>query len=96
MVQLSEQAAQKLKKIRDEVQEQHPGGVARLFQSGEGEFTVTIGLPVEGDRELYYADEKVLVVAPETSRILADVTLDYQDTPQGYKFVDIKGRMETL
>ncbi len=87
MVQLTEQAAQKLKKIRDEVQEQHPGSVARLFQSGEGEFTVTIGLPVEGDRELYYADEKVLVIAPETSRIMADVTLDYQDTPQGRRFV---------
>jgi Fe-S cluster assembly iron-binding protein IscA len=87
MVQLTEQAAQKLKKIRDEVQEQHPGGVARLFQSGEGEFTVTIGLPVAGDQELYYADEKVLVIAPETSRIMADVTLDYQDTPQGRRFV---------
>ncbi len=87
MVQLTEQAAQELKKMRDKVQEQHPGGVARLFQSGEGEFTVTIGLPVEGDQELYYADEKVLVVAPETSTILADVTLDYQDTPQGHKFV---------
>ncbi len=87
MVQLTEQAAQELKKIRDEVQDQHPGSVARLFQSGEGEFTVTIGLPVEGDQELYYADEKVLVIAPETSRIMADVTLDYQDTPQGRRFV---------
>ncbi len=87
MVQLTEQAAQELKKLRDEVQEQHPGSVARLFQSGEGEFTVTIGLPVEGDQELYYADEKVLVIAPETSRIMADVTLDYQDTPQGRRFV---------
>ena len=87
MFQLTEQAAQELKKIRDEVQEQHPGSVARLFQSGEGEFTVTIGLPVEGDQELYYADEKVLVIAPETSRIMADVTLDYQDTPQGRRFV---------
>ena len=87
MVQLTEQAAQKLKKIRDEVQEQHPGGVARLFQSGEGEFTVTIGLPVAGDQELYYADEKVLVMAPETGRIMTNFTLDYQDTPQGHNFV---------
>ncbi len=87
MFQLTEQAAQELKKIRDEVQEQHPGSVARLFQSGEGEFTVTIGLPVAGDQELYYADEKVLVMAPETSRIMTDVTLDYQDTPQGHNFV---------
>ena len=96
MFQLTEQAAQELKKIRDEVQEQHPGSVPRLYRSGEGEFTVTMGLPVEGDRELYYADEKVLVVAPETSTILADVTLDYKDTPQGHNFVIIKGRMETL
>ncbi len=90
MVHLTEQAAQELKKIRDEVQEQHPGSVARLFQGGEGEFNLTIGLPVEGDRELYCADEKVLVVAPETSRILAEVTLDYKDTPQGHRFVIIK------
>ena len=87
MFQLTKQAAQELKKIRDEVQEQHPGSVARLFQSGEGEFTVTIGLPVAGDRELYYADEKVLVMAPETSRIMTNFTLDYQDTPQGHNFV---------
>jgi Fe-S cluster assembly iron-binding protein IscA len=87
MVQLTEQAAQELKKIRDEVQEQHPGGVARLFQSGEGEFTVTIGLPVAGDQELYYADEKVLVMAPETGRIMTNFTLDYQDTPHGHNFV---------
>ncbi len=94
MVQLTEQAAQELKKIRDEVQEQHPGGVARLFQSGEGEFTVTIGLPVAGDQELYYADEQVLVMAPETSRIMTNFTLDYQDTPQGHNFVINKGRAE--
>ncbi len=94
MVQLTEQAAQELKKIRDEVQEQRPGSVPRLYQSGEKEFNITIGLPVAGDQELYYADEKVLVVAPETSRILADVTLDYQDTPQGHKFVINKGRAE--
>jgi len=31
MFQLTKQAAQELKKIRDEVQEQHPGSVARLF-----------------------------------------------------------------
>ncbi len=87
MFQLTEQAAQQLKKIRDEVQEQHPGSVPRLFQSGEGEFTVTIGLPVAGDQELYCADEKVLVMAPETGRIMTNFTLDYQDTPQGHNFV---------
>ncbi len=94
MVQLTEQAAQELKKIRDEVQEQHPGSVPRLFQSGEWEFNLTIGLPVAGDQELYYADEKVLVVAPETGRIMTNFTLDYQDTPQGHNFVIIKGREE--
>ena len=69
------------------MQEQRPGSVPRLYQSGEKEFNLTIGLPVEGDQELYYADEKVLVIAPETSRIMTDVTLDYQDTPQGRRFV---------
>jgi Fe-S cluster assembly iron-binding protein IscA len=68
--------------------------VPRLFQSGEEEFTLTIGLPVAGDQELYYADEKVLVVAPETGRIMTNVTLDYQDTPQGHNFVMIERREE--
>ncbi len=87
MFQLTEQAAQELKKIRDEVQEEQPGSVPHLFRSGEEEFNLTIDLPVEGDQELYCADEKVLVMDAETSRILADVTLDYKDTPQGRRFV---------
>ncbi len=90
MFQLSQKAAQELKRIKDEaVQEQQaePGSTLRLIHSGEREFNMTIGLPEEGDQELYYADEKVLVVAPETSRVLADVTLEYQYTPQGHKFV---------
>ncbi|MFQ5803476.1 MAG: hypothetical protein ACE5JQ_11335 [Candidatus Methylomirabilales bacterium] len=88
MFQLSQKAAEELKKIRDEaVEEQPPGGTLRLFRSGEKEFNLTIGLPQDGDQELFCADEKVLVVDAETSNMLADVTLDYQDTPQGHQFV---------
>lgn len=94
MFQLSQKAAQELKKVRDEVvQEQQPGSTLRLFQSGEREFNLTISLPEDGDQELFCADEKVLVVDAETSRILDDVTLDYQDTPQGHQFV-FEGREE--
>ncbi len=90
MFQLSQKAAQELKRIKDEaVQEQQaePGSTLRLIHSGERELNMTISLPEEGDQELYYADEKVLVVAPDTSRIMTNFTLDYQDTPQGHKFV---------
>lgn len=94
MLQVSQKAAQELKKIRDEVvQEQQPGSTLRLFRSGEREFNLTIGLPEEGDQELFCADEKVLVVDADTSTILADVTLDYQDTPEGHQFV-FEGREE--
>jgi Fe-S cluster assembly iron-binding protein IscA len=90
MFQLSQKAAQEMKRIKDEVvqeQQAEPGSMLRLIHSGEREFNMTIGLPEEGDRELYCADEKVLVVDAETSTVLVDVTLDYQDTPQGHKFV---------
>ena len=90
MFQLSQKAAQELKRINDEeVQEQQPepGSTLRLIHSGERELNMTISLPEEGDQELYCADEKVLVVDAETGRTLADVTLDYKDTPQGRRFV---------
>ncbi|MFQ5881509.1 MAG: hypothetical protein ACE5I9_03395 [Candidatus Methylomirabilales bacterium] len=87
MFQLTEKAAQELKKIKDEVQEQQPGSVPRLTRSGEREYKLAIDVPEEGDQELYCADEKVLLVDRETSRALADVTLDYKDTSEGHRFV---------
>ncbi len=93
MFQLTEQAAQELKKIKDEVQEQRPGTVPRLVRTGETEFNLAIDAPEEGDQELYCADEKVLVVSPEISGVLTNVTLDCKDTPEGRGFV-FEGRVE--
>ena len=93
MFQLTEQAAQELKKLRDTVQEKQPGSVLRLFRGGVGEFKLAVDSPEEGDQELYCADEKVLVVNPETSRVLTNVTLDCKDTPEGRGFV-FEGRVE--
>ncbi len=87
MFQLSETAAQELKKVNDQVQEHQPGNTLRLIRSDEGEFKLAVGTTKEGDQELYCADEKVLVVDHETSRVLAGVTLDYKETPQGHRFV---------
>lgn len=87
MFQLTEIAAQELKKIKDQVQEQRPGSVPRLVRTGETEFKLAIDASGEGDQELYSADDKVLVVDSETSGVLTNVTLDYKETPQGYAFV---------
>ncbi len=87
MFQLTETAAQELKKIKEQVQAQEPEGILRLVRSGETEFNLTIDASVEGDQELFYADEKVLVVDRETSTMLGNVTLDFKETPQGQTFV---------
>ena len=93
MFQLTEQAAQVLGKIKGEVQEEQPGTVLRLVRAGETKFKFVIDAPAEGDQELYCADEKVLVVDPEISRVLTNVTLDCKDTPEGRGFV-FEGRVE--
>lgn len=87
MLQLSETAAQVLKSIKDQIQEQQPGSVPRLVRSGETEFKFAVDAPAQGDQELYAADERVLVVDPETSALLTDVTIDFEETPQGQSFV---------
>ena len=87
MFQLTEFAAQVLGKIKGQVQEEEPGTVLRLVRAGETKFKFAIDAPAEGDQELYSADEKVLVVDPEISGLLADVTLDCQETPRGHEFV---------
>ncbi len=93
MFQLTEIAAQELKKIQDEVQAQRPGSVLRLVRTAETEFKLAVDAPADGDQELYCADEMVLVVDPETSQLLADHTLDYLAAPQGPAFV-FEQRME--
>lgn len=87
MFQVTETAAQELKKIKEQVQTQEPGGIPRLVRSGEAEFKLTIDASLEGDQELFCADEKVLVVDRETSAVLGNVTLDFKETPRGSAFV---------
>lgn len=87
MFQVTETAAQELKKIKEQVQAQEPEGIPRLVRSGETEFKLTIDAAVEGDQELFCSDEKVLVVDRETSAMLGNVTLDFKETPRGQAFV---------
>ncbi len=91
MFQLTETAAQELKKIKDQVQEQQPGSLPRLVRSTEAEFKLAIDAPKEGDQELFCADEKVLVVDPQTGARLENLTLDFKETPQGRGFVFEEG-----
>lgn len=87
MFQLTETAAQELKKIKGQVQEQAPGSIPRLVRSSETEFKLAIDAPGEGDQELFCTDEKVLLVDRETSTLLGNVTLDFKETPRGQTFV---------
>lgn len=87
MFTLTETAAQELKKIKDQLQEREPGSVPRLIRSGEEEFKLAVDVPGEDDQELYCADEKVLIVDPETGGALQNITLDFMETPRGRAFV---------
>ena len=87
MFQLTETAAHVLKNIKDEMQEQQPGSVPRLLRTGEAEFKLALDVPTQEDHTLHSADETVLVVDQETNKVLTNVTLDFQETPQGQAFV---------
>lgn len=91
MFKVTETAAQELKKIKDQVQEQQPGGLPRLVWSTEAQFKLAIDASQEGDQELFCADEKVLVVDRETSARLENLTLDFKQTPRGRGFVFEEG-----
>lgn len=90
MLQLTEKAAQELRRVKAVMQVEEPGSVPRLIWDGE-EFKLHMGVPEEGDQELYWGDEEILVVDPETNTALADVTLDYNDAPPDRGFVFERG-----
>jgi len=87
MFQLSETAAHALKNIKQEMQGQQPGSVPRLVRTGDTEFKLAVDAPKQEDHVLHSADETVLVVDQETSAVLTNITLDFQETPQGEAFV---------
>ena len=82
MVRLTKEAAQELKMIQENVHAQLPDMVPRLLQAA-GTFELAIDVPGEGDEVLYHADEKVLLMDQETSRMLTDATLVCKETPRG-------------
>lgn len=83
MLTLTKEAAQELKMIKDQLEEALPGGVLRLLLKPEGEVELVIDVTREEDEVLYSADEKILAMDMETSRILADVRVECKETPQG-------------
>lgn len=83
MLTLTKEAAQELKMIKDQLEEALPGRVPRLLLKPEGEVELVIDVPSDEDEILYVADEKILAMDVETSRILADVTVECRETPQG-------------
>ena len=92
MLHMTEKAGAQLKKIKDQVQREQPDSTLRLVPAGVGQFSLGIATTVErGDQELYHEDEKVLVVDQQTSTVLSDVTLDFEEEPQGGRFVFVKG-----
>lgn len=83
---LTKEAAEELKMIQEHVHAQLPGVVPRLLQAA-GTFELAIDVPEEGDEVLYHADEKVLLMDQETSRMVADATLVCKETPRGRALV---------
>lgn len=91
-MQITETAVQELKKLKEQLQQERPGGVPRLIRTErEGQFRLVLDSPKEGDEPLFYADEPVLVLDAETSRAMADLTLDCKETPQGRALIVVGG-----
>lgn len=87
MLTLTKEAAQELKMIKEQLEGGLPDRVPRLLVKPEGEVELVIDVTREEDEVLYSADEKILAMDVETSRILADVMVECKETPQGRALV---------
>ena len=87
MLTLTKEAAQELKMIKNQLEGALPGRVLRLLLEPEGEVELVIDVPQDEDEILYAADEKILAMDVETSRILADMTVECKETSQGRALV---------
>lgn len=83
MLTLTKEAAHELKMIKNQLEGALPGRVLRLLLEPEGEVELVIDVPQDEDEILYAADEKILAMDVETSRILADMNVACKETPQG-------------
>lgn len=87
-MQITETAAQELKRLKDTIRETQPGKVLRLVRhETEGKFDLVLDDQKEGDQEFHYADEKILLVDAEISGALGDVKLSCEETPEGRALV---------
>lgn len=96
MFRVTESAAEQLKKIKDDVTASKPNSMLRLVPSGVGQFRLGVSTePEPGDQEVYYQDEKVLVVDSQLSMTLSGVTLDFEERPEGGNFVLATSRQDS-
>ena len=84
MVTVTERAAQLLKEIQ-EGHEESASKVLRLVNRGDS-FEFAFDEHREGDHIVQSGDTDVLLVGTDVGELLADATIDCQDTPSGPRF----------
>ncbi len=78
---VTERAAELLKEIKLELAES-PSDVLRLVPRGGG-FELAFDQEREGDHVYHSGEVPVLLVAPEVAEMLANATIDAEDTEEG-------------
>lgn len=81
MLEVTERAAQLLKDIQSG-REEAADKTLRLIQRG-GNFELTFDTANADDQVFQSADTNVLLVAPDVAELLADATIDAQETAEG-------------
>jgi Fe-S cluster assembly iron-binding protein IscA len=80
VLEVTDRAASLLREIQTAQEE--TAKVLRLL-SKDDQFELTFDMPQEEDQVFQSEGTNVLAVAPEVADVLADATIDAQDTPEG-------------
>ena len=90
MIKVTDQAAELLKDMRTQLvgstDEERGDKLLRLMHTGRT-FGVGLDVPHEGDQVVQSAGKDLLLVGPDLADKLQEATIDYQDMPEGPRFV---------
>ena len=95
MINVTEQAKQELKRLLSQYVDL-PQACLRIMDRGQGIIGLGIDIEAPGDYIIEYEGTKVLVVEPELANNLQGITLDIDETPEGYELVLSENMNDTL
>ena len=94
MLTVTLQAAEELKTVA-QAQIENPEEAFRLVPTGPGQLALAIDVVREGDQVTEHEGVKILLVGLELTEAVDGLVLDYEETPEGNRFIMSRPDPET-